>query len=578
MADHVGAAVGGLVTGLALIPVLGTKATLFVFIVLIQSNIVAAVLRIYKPEKISASAEPVLNLRRLGYILFGVAASIAICSNLLAAAGSNLRPSLPLYAAKSLAGDGYIEQASANLAGDKKINYYRVYETKEKLTGYIFSSLDLAPQVQGFGGSMNLAVFVDTQGKLINFSILRSNETPSYLGMLTRWRDNLKQRILFQSQPFAGIDAVTGTTISSKAILSSLALAGQKFAGEVLKQTAAVTTEAQPRLPVYLPDRTSLYLINAVVLTLLVVYYGRFWSRLVVLVFNLVVGGIVLNAQYSTEQIATLLSFQIPVPALAGTFLLIVGILLVGILFGNIYCGYICPFGILQELVSYVIPGGFKQPISRETMRKARFIKYIFLFALVLFFFISRSRETLASDILIGVFNFRFANVRSAVYLTAAIVLAGSLFYTRFWCRYLCPAGAFLSLFNNLVLLKRHLPPKHYAKCEFGLTAKDDMDCIYCDRCRYIPEAIAAQVDLQPEHRPISISKYFVLLALAVAVFASAASVNRFVNSFPAASEYAAASISSAGKPRDVNLEQIRKMIEEKKLSDREAQYYKKAE
>ena len=40
-----------------------------------------------------------------------------------------------------------------------------------------------------------------------------------------------------------------------------------------------------------------------------------------------------------------------------------------------------------------------------------------------------------------------------------AIGLLLSLFYARFWCRNLCPAGAFLSLLNGVRLLRRFVPP-----------------------------------------------------------------------------------------------------------------------
>lgn len=574
MTDHIGAAAGGLVTSLALIPVLGTKATLLIFIALILSNITAPALRIYKLEKTLSVIEPVLNLRRPGYILFGVAVSVVICSNLLTAAGRNLRHNLPEYAAKILAGDKYIERTLASLTNGKKIDYYKVYQAKDKLDGYVFSSQDLAGQVRGFGGNMNLAIRVDAQGRLIDFNILQSNETPSYLELLSKWYDNLKRRILFESHPFTGIDAVTGATVSSKAVLASLELAGQKFADEVLKQTVKDNAKLQPSRAAYLPDPAAVYLVTAVALTLIVVYRGQFWSRLVVLAFNLVAGGIVLNAQYSTEQIVTLLSFQMPNFALTGTFLLTAVVPLIGLFVGNIYCGYICPFGALQDLISYIVPAGRKEPVATEKMQKYRFVKYILLFVLMIFYFVSRSRETLASDPLIKVFNFRFLNVHSFIYIIIAMVLVGSLFYPRFWCRYLCPAGAFLSLFNNRILLKRYMPPKHFAKCEFGLSAKDNMDCIYCDRCRYIPKTIP------PHVRPYSIhlSKYFVSSVLVVAAFVFFASVNEFVKAFPASSEYTATFAASAGQARDVNLQQIRTMIREKKLSDHEAEYYEKVE
>ena len=47
--------------------------------------------------------------------------------------------------------------------------------------------------------------------------------------------------------------------------------------------------------------------------------------------------------------------------------------------------------------------------------------------------------------------------VKMAYWILAlsGIVLFASLFYFRFWCRYLCPAGAFLALFNKLRLLRR---------------------------------------------------------------------------------------------------------------------------
>ncbi|GAH85650.1 unnamed protein product, partial [marine sediment metagenome] len=100
-ADHLGASVGGLLTSLALVPVLGTKLTLFIFILLILANVPSAVLGIYKPGKIYSFAASALGLRRLGYAMFGIGLSIILCSNLLAEAGRRLTPSLPQRAAQS---------------------------------------------------------------------------------------------------------------------------------------------------------------------------------------------------------------------------------------------------------------------------------------------------------------------------------------------------------------------------------------------------------------------------------------------------------------------------------------------
>jgi predicted membrane-bound spermidine synthase len=580
-ADHIGASAGGLLTGLALVPVLGTKVTLFVFILLIMANMPLAALRIHRPEKVCSLATTVFRLRRLGYILFGIGLSVILCSNLLAAAGARLRPSLPRYTAQALAGQLRLEQASKDLPDSaREINYFRVSDTNDKLNGYIFSSQDLAPEVRGFGGKMNLAVYVDTTGKLINFHIIRSNETPAYLELLSQWRGLLKGRQLFQSQPFVDVHAVTGATVSSEAILSSLQTSGHRFATQILGKAIQPGIEEKVHRASYLPDTQGIYLVSAFVLTLIVIYHGGFWSRLAVLLFNLVAGGIILNAQYSIEQVATVLSLHNPAIGLSGAFLLVVGVPLLVIFFGNIYCGYICPFGAAQELLAYIIPDRFKQPIPLEKMRKARFVKYVVLFVLIIVFFLSRDRTTLVADPLIKVFSGSTALYTVSVALIVAVALIGSAFYARFWCRYLCPVGAFLSLLSNVAVLKRYLPAKRFDKCEFGLTAKDKMDCLYCDKCRYEARAVLKEERLpRPGYAPMSLlSRYFVVGVLIVAVLASAVSVSRFLQVIPSGLDYPTAFAASGGEPRDVDLQRIRTMIQQKRLSDREAEFYKKVE
>ncbi|MBA7619649.1 Polyamine aminopropyltransferase [subsurface metagenome] len=600
MADHLGASAGGLLTGLALVPVLGTKVTLFVFILLILANVPPAALRIYKPEKVRSLDATAFRLRRLGYVLFGVGVSVVLCSNLLAAAAARLRPSLPQYAAQALAGELRLEQASTVVPDNaRKINYFKVYEIKEKdpnrpsvglesqelpvaeLTGYIFSSIDLAPDVRGFGGKINLAIYMDIAGKLINFHIIRSNETPPYLDLLSRpdtnnvtWRDRLNGRQLFGSEPFADVDAVTGATVSCEAILSALETSGRRFATQILGRSLEPGPKGRVHRASYLPDTQGIYLISAFILALIVIYHGGFWSRLAILCLTLVLGGIVLNAQYSSEQIATILSLHFPAVGLTGAFLLAIGVPLLVIIFGNIYCGYICPFGAAQELLGYVVPGRFKQPAATDKMQKARFVKYVVLFVLIIVFFLSRNRTTLGSDLLIEIFNFRFWQL--SILLIAAIALIVSVFYTRFWCRYLCPVGAFLSLLNNVGVLKRYLPAKKFGRCEFGLTGKDQMDCIYCDRCRY-PSLEARRSSFEARATKV-LSRYFVVGVLVVAVLVSTVSVSRFLQVIPAGFGQSAVSAPSGGEPRDVDMQRIRTMIRQKRLSDQEAEFYKKVE
>ena len=307
------------------------------------------------------------------------------------------------------------------------------------------------------------------------------------------------------------------------------------------------------------------------------------------LCFNLVVGGFVLNSQYSSEQMATILSLHGPALGLSGAFLLIVIMPLLVIAFGNIYCGYVCPFGAAQELLGYIVPRRLRQTIPArlgakpraEKMAAARFVKYAVLFVLIIVFFVSRDRTTLAADPLISIFNFRFsiAGFRSAMtnwqlpmLLITGAALAGAIFYTRFWCRYLCPVGAFLSLLNNAVVFKRFLPAKRFGRCEFGLTPADKMDCLYCDKCRY-------EQPKGTEATPVKIlSHYFAVCVVIVALFVSAVSVKRFIEVMPSGFAQTVVSTSAGGQPRDVDAQRIRTMIEQKRLSEREAEFYKKVD
>jgi Na+-translocating ferredoxin:NAD+ oxidoreductase RnfG subunit len=573
-ADHLGAAVGGVVTGLALVPVLGAKVTLFVFVVLVLANTPPAALKIFKPGRTWSFDAAALRFRGLGYCLFGVGVSVILCSNLLAGAGARLRLSLPQHSVQALAGELRVETQSAVLGQDaRKVDYFRVRDANDLLTGYIFSSEDFAPEVRGFGGKMNLAVYADDpNGGLIGFHIIRSNETPAYLELLGQWCDSLLGRHLFGPGPFAGVHAVTGATVSSEAILAALQTSGRRFAEQVLGRAVEPAAGREPHRARLLPDRAAIYLIGAFILALIVTYKGGFWSRLVVLCGSLAVGGLWLNAQYSSEQIVTILSGYVPAAALTGAFLFVVGIPLLVAIFGNVYCGYICPFGAAQEIIGYIVPAKLKPLIPTEPMRKARFVKYIVLFVVVMVFFASRNRTTLAGDPLISVFSLPFTiqDFRSAVPLVMATALLGSMFCTRFWCRYVCPAGAFLSLLNGAAILKRYLPARKFGRCPFGLTGRDNMDCIQCDKCRFETFDRAATQDRKN-------ARVFLACVLIVAIFTSAVSVGRFLEVVPAGDDTISVS-ASGGQPRDVDMQRVRTLIREKKLSDKEAEFYKKVE
>jgi Na+-translocating ferredoxin:NAD+ oxidoreductase RnfG subunit len=575
MADHIGAAAGAFLTGLALVPVVGAGATLLIFILLMLVSVLLAALRTRGTESAADSVKPAVVTRKLGYVLFGLGVCIILWSNLLAHSAASLSPTLPPHTVHALAEGLSFEQGrTGGPPGRTQVNYFKLTDSEANPAGYIFSTAELAPQVRGFGGRINLAVRVDVSGNLVDFHIVRSNETPAYLDLLTAWQNLLKGRRLFEKDCFANVHTVTGATVSSEAVLSALQTSGRNFAARALGRAAQIAT-APKAWAAYTPDIQGAYLIVVFTVALVVSFQGGFWSRLAVLVFSLVVGGFVLNTQYSTEQVAAILSGRYPMPSLSGVFLLAAAVPVLVIIFGNYYCGYVCPFGAAQELLGFILPQRFRPSLPKDTMHWARFVKYILLFVFAALFFVSRSHTALTADPLIEVFS---GAAPTLLLATAGIALIGSIFYVRFWCRYLCPAGAFLSLLSGISILRRFLPAKKFGRCEFGVTGKKQLDCICCDRCRYELKPQPKEEAAPPLTAPGRLlSRRFLVPVALIAIFISAVSVSGVLKTIRTQAVLTTAA-GSAGVARDVDTEKIRTMIRQNRLSDHEADFYKKIE
>ena len=123
-------------------------------------------------------------------------------------------------------------------------------------------------------------------------------------------------------------------------------------------------------------------------------------------------------------------------------------------------------------------------------------------------------------------------------------------------------------------MLKRLVPAKNFAGCEFGLAPKDNMDCICCDRCRYQPRT--SQPESAAGYPLTGLARYLLFSVLLIGIFVSAIYIDKLFDAIPSPAEYPSALTSSAGQPRDVDIQRIRTTIEEKKLSDHEASFYEK--
>ncbi len=165
----------------------------------------------------------------------------------------------------------------------------------------------------------------------------------------------------------------------------------------------------------------------------------------------------------------------------------------------GMFCGWLCPFGALQELVNNFSQkiGVIQIKINDLVHRKLLYIKYLVLSSMVLFLFYDLDIALLLTEIepFKTVITLKFS--RSWPYLFYAILLLFmSIFISRFYCRYICPLGAALALggkIRTLSILKRrkecgspcHLCEKSCPTQAIKSDGKIDMnECFYCLDCQ----------------------------------------------------------------------------------------------
>ncbi len=161
---------------------------------------------------------------------------------------------------------------------------------------------------------------------------------------------------------------------------------------------------------------------------------------------------------------------------------LLLGFVLVsGVLFGQVWCGYLCPFGALQEFVSRLGRRlGLRTYPRRPLETRVRFLKYLLLAVCLSLVWLSGEVAWVSFNPMQHFFSWR---VQGVMGLLGVLVLVASLFHYRFWCRYFCPFGAFAALFNKLALLQHKGPQRRFEHCDLGVREAFDIDCIRCHRC-----------------------------------------------------------------------------------------------
>ena len=193
--------------------------------------------------------------------------------------------------------------------------------------------------------------------------------------------------------------------------------------------------------------------------------------------------------------------------------LYVFGILAVfGTLIGRFVCGFLCPFGLIQDLL-FKIP--FVKKIRRLPGEKGlRWLRFVFLaiFVILLPLFVIDFTGlgepwfckwicpvgTLEGGLPLVLLNNAMRGAAGFLFrwklVILIITLLSSIIIYRPFCRYVCPLGAVYGLFNKTSLYRIKIDSEKCIGC--GLCQKkcqldipvwqnpDSMDCIRCGECK----------------------------------------------------------------------------------------------
>ena len=185
-------------------------------------------------------------------------------------------------------------------------------------------------------------------------------------------------------------------------------------------------------------------------------------------------------------------------------------LMLFGMLLGRIVCGFLCPFGFIQELLHKIpLP---KLTVKKELDKPLRLLKYLVLAALIILPIAVTNpygiappyfcqwvcpAGTLEGGIPLLIKNEGLRRMVGFLFswkcaILIVVVLLSTVIYRPF-CKYLCPLGAFYGLFNKLGFARMEVNGEKCVQCgncERSCPMQVDVrkninsaECIRCGKC-----------------------------------------------------------------------------------------------
>ena len=161
------------------------------------------------------------------------------------------------------------------------------------------------------------------------------------------------------------------------------------------------------------------------------------------------------------------------------------------VLWGRVYCGRVCAFGALTQMLDPIVPRRMRLEIPVRIEKHANLIKYGVLAAVLAYYLVTKD---VAGPIryaepfwMFGLFG------TTGMWVGLGVLLVATVFVRNLYCRFLCPVGATLGVISSATTVFRI---KRWAECntckicektcEWGAIRGPRIvksECVRCDDC-----------------------------------------------------------------------------------------------
>ncbi|HQP04907.1 MAG TPA: 4Fe-4S binding protein [Bacteroidales bacterium] len=312
-----------------------------------------------------------------------------------------------------------------------------------KKVAELLFTMPYCQNIKGFGGKIPMIIVIDAERKIEQLVLLSNNETPDWIGSLEdagfmkSWNGLTPNEAAVKQ-----VDAVSGATFSSNAILESVKLRCSVFCNEVHKSEET--------------NKKSLLINIAVILTVVFaliqfIFPGKLRKvRWLMHLLNIVVMGFLTVNFLSVAFFYNSLLNGMDLIQKMGLFLVLILSVIIPLLSGKaFYCQYVCPFGSLQYFSGLLKKRKLKIPT--KVSRLLSYTKYVYLFTLLVIL-VSGVSIVLEDFEPFTAFAYKFAAI--SAFIIAGVFAVLAVFLNKPWCRYFCPTGAVLELMRKPLIAK----------------------------------------------------------------------------------------------------------------------------